>query len=959
MKKIVALLIVFCFVNVFSAAALGAPPGDGSISWEVLLEEDFDTAESETGQLIFGWNGWTAVPQFSDRPDDDSKYTIEAEPENPENKVGSFFRPDGKASTTKNNFISKNLSRKADSGIVSIKFRVRGENDKSSYFMMRIPGIINGETKNWEIQIYFKGCQILENGSTKAYFNGSTPNNKVEATLGEWYDFEFLLNLNTNTITYYEGGSVLAEGVGLGVNFCGEIETIRFGTNRAVESGGLFYFDDLKIEATMLMDVIDSLPKEGEQEMEIGSEIKVTLANHINPASISDLIVLLNGTADSISSCEIDSTHKNILNITLNEPLEYGTYYELEIGGLKDFMNQTMPDRIISFKTRGRQMLFDEPVFYIGDNDITQEGLQSGTLRCVVNGTNENLEERPVVLISALFENDCLIGANAVEEEIAPLSSQLLETTLFVPSGEEYSVRTFIWDSIRAGNPLSDNYAFTSSGLTLNERKKGSPANLSVNAFADHESGRVFINGSADEDAEISILALRPGYTIKELTADNVSSALEFAGQTSAQDKEYSFEYTLTGDYRQDKKTHMIYTNGGASTTFKLFSKQDTENIIGRISELTYDQFLAALAKNNPVPIYKDIILSDVLQIDLNGYYNLKEKEAVLLDLKNKNLTNFISMRNAFIESINLCIDTEEHIADILEDINNAPWDNLEQLFKHYDDLLNLDWGSSFAKLNKTSKVRVYKILASDYTFESIKEVQNAFTKEANEAYNEQNQSDTGLGGAPSGKGKSTVITSMADEREQTSAPKSEAPVFSDIAGVEWAKEAIINLSLNNIVEGVGNGLYAPDNKVTREQFVKMLVITLNLTDNGAQTDKFADIDKYEWYYPYVASAVRHGIVNGIEENLFGIGRDITRADMAVMVCRAIDAAGLKLPEKQDPKEFMDESEIPQYAIAHVKAMQQAGIIEGVGNLMFEPFEPMTRAMAAKVIYQLYEQING
>ena len=80
---------------------------------------------------------------------------------------------------------------------------------------------------------------------------------------------------------------------------------------------------------------------------------------------------------------------------------------------------------------------------------------------------------------------------------------------------------------------------------------------------------------------------------------------------------------------------------------------------------------------------------------------------------------------------------------------------------------------------------------------------------------------------------------------------------------------------------------------------------------------------------------------------------------MAVMVCRAIDAAGLKLPEKQDPKEFMDESEIPQYAIAHVKAMQQAGIIEGVGNLMFEPFEPMTRAMAAKVIYQLYEQING
>ena len=152
------------------------------------------------------------------------------------------------------------------------------------------------------------------------------------------------------------------------------------------------------------------------------------------------------------------------------------------------------------------------------------------------------------------------------------------------------------------------------------------------------------------------------------------------------------------------------------------------------------------------------------------------------------------------------------------------------------------------------------------------------------------------------------------------------------------------------IISGVGNGEFKPHDNVTREQFLKMLLLSLNLPiDNANNEFKFSDVNANEWYAPYVAAAYKLGIVNGLPDGTFGIGMHISRQDMTVMIYRATQIAGVKLTKVRDIT-FEDENKISSYALESVKALSDAGIINGVSETTFEHFTNTTRAQSAVVL---------
>ena len=72
------------------------------------------------------------------------------------------------------------------------------------------------------------------------------------------------------------------------------------------------------------------------------------------------------------------------------------------------------------------------------------------------------------------------------------------------------------------------------------------------------------------------------------------------------------------------------------------------------------------------------------------------------------------------------------------------------------------------------------------------------------------------------------------------------------------------------------------------------------------------------------------------------------------MLTRALDYLNIIPPEKNPPLLFEDVSMIDSYAADSVAAMQQAGIINGMGDGRFAPQANATRAEAAKMIDALY-----
>lgn len=216
----------------------------------------------------------------------------------------------------------------------------------------------------------------------------------------------------------------------------------------------------------------------------------------------------------------------------------------------------------------------------------------------------------------------------------------------------------------------------------------------------------------------------------------------------------------------------------------------------------------------------------------------------------------------------------------------------------------------------------------------------------------------TAGGGSLGGGGGGSSADKTPAESEKPTEPETPvvpAGTFNDVENVEWAKEAIGTLAEKGIINGKGNGKYAPNDKVTREEFVKIIIGAFELTDENAKAE-FKDVDSARWSYTFIATANGLGIVTGDGKNFNPTGA-MSRQDMAVVIWRTAEKLGITL--NGDVIAFSDGEQISDYAKNAVDALTAAGIINGMGDGNFAPKETVTRAQAAKVIYGLMVLCGG
>ena len=217
-----------------------------------------------------------------------------------------------------------------------------------------------------------------------------------------------------------------------------------------------------------------------------------------------------------------------------------------------------------------------------------------------------------------------------------------------------------------------------------------------------------------------------------------------------------------------------------------------------------------------------------------------------------------------------------------------------------------------------------------------------------------------GGGGAPSGKDDKDDENKENIENNENTENTENKPVdtefgFTDLADFDWAKESVESLTEAGVISKSEDGKFNPEKAVTREEFVKMLVIALGFEAEDAKAD-FTDVDANQWYAPYIAIAKVKGITNGRDDGSFGIGQQISRQDMATLAWRALEIAGIT-SDDTTAESFGDDVEIAEYAKASVYGMKKLGIINGVGDNNFNANGTSNRAMAAKVIFEMRKAV--
>ncbi len=217
-----------------------------------------------------------------------------------------------------------------------------------------------------------------------------------------------------------------------------------------------------------------------------------------------------------------------------------------------------------------------------------------------------------------------------------------------------------------------------------------------------------------------------------------------------------------------------------------------------------------------------------------------------------------------------------------------------------------------------------------------------------------ESSSGGGGGGRPAGI---VVLPQKADDTPLVEEEKK--PAFDDLKGFEWAEESIMSLFDKKIINGKAESKFAPADSIKREEFIKMIVEALDVTNANQPAASFKDVSDNAWYAEYINTAYQNNIVNGIAENMFGVGENITREDATVIMYRALRNKNLINDSEITQTSFVDNADIAEYAVNAVANLNSLKIVNGNDTGLFMAKDNLSRAQAAVLINNVLNYIAG
>lgn len=177
---------------------------------------------------------------------------------------------------------------------------------------------------------------------------------------------------------------------------------------------------------------------------------------------------------------------------------------------------------------------------------------------------------------------------------------------------------------------------------------------------------------------------------------------------------------------------------------------------------------------------------------------------------------------------------------------------------------------------------------------------------------------------------------------------------FTDIAS-HWAKEDIEFVVSRGLFSGTSATTFSPNTAMTRGMFVTALGRLANADVSGYKQSSFTDVKSDAYYMGYIEWASNNSIVNGTGNGTFAPDQSITREQMAVIMSNYAKTIGFTLPKVQAENTFADNAKISAYAKEAVKQMQMAGVISGKNGNLFDPQGTATRAEVSAVLRRFVE----
>ena len=181
---------------------------------------------------------------------------------------------------------------------------------------------------------------------------------------------------------------------------------------------------------------------------------------------------------------------------------------------------------------------------------------------------------------------------------------------------------------------------------------------------------------------------------------------------------------------------------------------------------------------------------------------------------------------------------------------------------------------------------------------------------------------------------------------------------YDDVQPGDWYYDAVQYVSDNGLMQGVGNNTFAPGDDVTRGMIVT-IIYRLDGSPAVSGDCPFSDVAAGSWYEKAVTWAAANGIVNGYSAASFGPDDSITREQMALIFYNYAKYKGYDVTKTADISSFIDSNNVHDWARDAMSWCTAVGLINGMGGNALAPEGSSTRAQAAAVLMRFEQNVAG
>ena len=202
---------------------------------------------------------------------------------------------------------------------------------------------------------------------------------------------------------------------------------------------------------------------------------------------------------------------------------------------------------------------------------------------------------------------------------------------------------------------------------------------------------------------------------------------------------------------------------------------------------------------------------------------------------------------------------------------------------------------------------------------------------------------------------KVTVKATFVKETEEK--PETAELPFTDVTEGNWFYKAVVYVYEQKLMSGVSETEFAPQTSLTRAMLAQVLYNMENQPE-ATTTGAFTDVPDYQWYANAVNWAASENIVAGMGDGIFVPNSPVTREQMAAILYRYAQYKGYDTTKTADISDFTDGNKTSAWAVPAMQWAVGTGLISGQGDGILAPNGTATRAEVAQILMNFCENIE-